>query len=422
MTNYLEYRLVNGYIHNWLVAGTRALPIDNVKYHTGKEDDRFLQIYQNLPKDQRKQTVDLNVDPLEMVGFEVDGYKLTWRYKRCMDDHLVDLSASYPLWTYLSAWAYSILKLPEAQKATLLVTTAGPVDVWLNGAHIHRLDDFKPTGMSSYPTEVDLQTGENKILVRFETVGVRECPFILAVQVVGLPNEWTNEKIILVPTQAKYPRRHEIVEEAFETGYLEEVVNHRGAHFNLRWSEEHKVKFKYDYQVQDKDGFSYVEGSGESDKEKPHDVGHTYRIKERPMYVVVRPILLEYFDHNLRYEKKFPIYITDHAYASTPTGTFEQRNREALEDATKHASNLYAEIAKLGLGRWAEFKPDLVMDRVEAINRREAGSHVDLLGLLSIMYRYMDQSKFPEKLKQPLEDCVLNFRYWQDEGPAAVSR
>ncbi len=127
---------------------------------------------------------------------------LTWRYKRCMDDHLVDLSASYPLWTYLSAWAYSIIKLPEAQKATLLMTTAGPVDVWLNGAHIYRQEEFNPNGMSSHAIKVDLQTGENKILVRFETVGVRECPLYLAVQVVGLPDEWMNEKIILVPTEA----------------------------------------------------------------------------------------------------------------------------------------------------------------------------------------------------------------------------
>ncbi len=75
MTNNLEYRLVNGYIHNWLVAGTRALPINNVKHHSGKEDDRLQRVYQSLPKDQREKTIDLNIDPLEMVGFEVDGYK-----------------------------------------------------------------------------------------------------------------------------------------------------------------------------------------------------------------------------------------------------------------------------------------------------------------------------------------------------------
>ncbi|MBE0696413.1 MAG: hypothetical protein IH586_05770, partial [Anaerolineaceae bacterium] len=96
------------------------------------------------------------------------------------------------------------------------------------------------------------------------------------------------------------------------------------------------------------------------------------------------------------------------------------RNREALEDAAKYSSNLYAEISKLGLGRWSDFKPDVVMDEIQKINRREYGSQVSLVGLLGMAYRYMNDPKFPPNLKQPLEDCVLNFRYWSEDDAIAA--
>ena len=130
-----------------------------------------------------------------------------------------------------------------------------------------------------------------------------------------------------------------------------------------------------------------------------YDVGHGFRLNEKPFFVTLRPIILEYFEHNLRYEKKLPIYVIDNEYASVPSRTFAERNREALEDAAKHSPNLYAEIAKLALGRWSDFKPDVVLDAIQKVNRREAGSQVTLLGLLGMMYRYMNDPKFPAKLK-----------------------
>lgn len=419
MTSYLEHRLVNGYVHNWLVAGPRVLPVPVLKSFPGNGDDRQLErIYQHLPEETRQHTVDLSVEPQEMTDVEVGESRLTWRYLRCLDDHLVDLSGSYPLWNYLSAFAYTVIKLPSAQKAAFTITTNGPADVWVNGAHVHRQDGFSPDEPASSRTEVDLREGENQVSVRFEMLGVRACPFSLALRVTGLSEEAERDVQVLVPTGARYPRRHEIVEETFEKAYLEEVVNHRGAHFNLRWAEDKGYAMKYAYHVQDKEGWCYVEGNWETDHEKPYDAGHTYRINERPLYVVLRPILLEYFEHNLRYEKRLPIYVIDNAYASTPTGTFGERNREALEDAVKHTT-LYAEIAKLTLGRWKDFKADLVLDSIQKINRREAGSAAALLGLLGMMYRSMNDPQFPEQLKRPLQDCVLNFKYWQDEGPAA---
>jgi hypothetical protein len=418
--SYLDYQLVDGYIHNWLVAGPQVVLIQNLESFNAEEEESTLQgIYKELPEHYHGREIDFNVAPADLVEFEVDSTKLTWHYYRCLDDHFVDLSASYPLWSYLRAWAYTQIKSPEAQQATLVLTTSGPADVWLNGTHIHRQEHFHPHEPQSVRIPVQLGKGDNQVLVRLERVAVRECPNVLALQVADLPEEAEKEIEILVPSQALYPRRHKTLEEAFEKAYLEEVVNHRGAHFNLRWADDLDVRVRYAYQVQDKDGLVYVEGNWETDRPGPVDIGHTFRLFERPFYVVLKAPLLEYVEHGLRYQRRMPLYVIDNAYASTPYKTFTERNREALEDATKHSTNLYGEIAKLGLGHWADFKPDLVMEHIERVNRREDGSDVHLVGLLGMMYRYMNAPDFPGKLKKPLEACVLNFKYWQDEGPAA---
>jgi hypothetical protein len=420
MTSYLEYRLVHGFVHNWLVAGPLALPIQHPQCGPGDPQDRRGQVYQGLPETARRQALDLSVPPLDRARVEAGGARLAWRYQRCMDDHLVDLSASYPLWTHVCAWAYTTLWLPSAQPAVLEVTASGPVEVWLNGRLVHRGEDFPPGGRAVLAVPVELVEGENQVLVRFETVGVGACPLALALRLAGLPQEVESEVTVRLATQARYPQRHQTLEETFERAYLEEVVNHRGAHVNLRWGEAKGPKMKFAYQIQDKEGWVFVEGSWETDTEKPVDIGHGFRLKERPYFVSLRAILLEYVEHNLRYEKKFPLYVTDNAYSSVPTGDFAGRNREALEDAAKYTDHLFGVIAGLALGGWADFKPDLVLEHVQQANRREAGSETTVLGLLGLLYRYGSDPRFPEALRQPLEECLLNYRYWQDEGPDPV--
>src|SRR4029078_6348550 len=36
-------------------------------------------------------------------------------------------------------------------------------------------------------------------------------------------------------------------------------------------------------------------------------------------------------------------------------------------------------------------------------------------GLLGMIHRYIDDPAFPLALKSPLEQCVLDFKYWRDE-------
>jgi hypothetical protein len=99
----------------------------------------------------------------------------------------------------------------------------------------------------------------------------------------------------------------------------------------------------------------------------------------------------------------------------TPYGTYHERRLEALSDAARRKGDLYAEIAKMALDRWSRVQTNVIMQAIGRVERREAGSHLDLLGLLSIAQRYANHESFPAEPKEPLEACVLNSRYWRDE-------
>jgi hypothetical protein len=160
------------------------------------------------------------------------------------------------------------------------------------------------------------------------------------------------------------------LENLFEYAYLDEVVNHRGAHFNLRWAEDLKEEVRYNYQIQDVLKRVYVEGTWSSDPEKAYDVGHTFRLNERPYFVVLKAPLKEYFEDSLRYEQRLPLHVLDNQNEEIPFGSFDERLRAVLEDASKHKVDIYSEMARLFIQGANKVDKDLVLASVERVNRR----------------------------------------------------
>ncbi|MEA3407156.1 MAG: hypothetical protein U9R48_03645 [Chloroflexota bacterium] len=107
-------------------------------------------------------------------------------------------------------------------------------------------------------------------------------------------------------------------------------------------------------------------------------------------------------------------------YSDKPYDTFQERRVEALLRAARCEDNLYAEIAKMALGWWDRVDNDVIFETIESINEQQARSVVDLAGLLGMMYRFSDEPEFPDVLRQPIEDSILGFRYWEDEPGSDV--
>jgi hypothetical protein len=75
---------------------------------------------------------------------------------------------------------------------------------------------------------------------------------------------------------------------------------------------------------------------------------------------------------------------------------------------------VYAEIAKMELGQWADVDGEQVSAALVQIAGREAGSAAWLLGLLGACYRHGDDPSFPGYLASEVEASSLGFDYVPD--------
>jgi hypothetical protein len=408
--NCLEYLLNDGFINNWLVAGPKSTPIDGPDRLKDDEASYKLKITRQF----YCQDITLSESPVDRGTTGINGDQVTWRYIRCHEDHFVDVSDYYQTWQYLRTWAYAQINSPTPTQATFVLWVRGPADIWLNGNHIYLQENYLPNlSRLEIPTSLEK---ENVLLVRFEQVAIRECNNVMAFQISDFPSKEVEKEIkIRIPTKARYPLRHQALEQVFEKAYLEEVVNHRGAHFNLHWAEDLDKVFSFDFHITDAHNATYVKGSWRTDPADPVDVGHTYRLKERPYFVSLTAPLKEYFEHDLRYRRDLPIHVLDDAYSKAPHKNYAKHRLKALESAAKYETNLFAEIAKIELNKWSKLDSESIMKAVDHVGQRTSDSPILLVGLLGMVYRYFEHPSFPENLKRPIEDCILNFKYWLDE-------
>jgi len=407
---YARYELKNGYIHNWLVAGPQAIPVPDLDRFKGQ--DWKAQIAR------RYYEADSGViqPPVQDEPFPLGDTKLTWSYTRCDDDHFVDCTAFYHTCHYLRAWAYSRVMSPAAQEVTCILTTNGPADVWLGerGQHVHRHEHFHHQIPCSIPFQVRLAEGPNDFLVRFEEVAARECPYAMALRIVDpLPGAF-----VLVPTSHEGVARRRVVEEAIEAAYLDRDVYVWDDEIAVYWPKELVTSAELTVRLQKPSGWIYSEARPIASAGHKRLVGLPYQVPEGPFQIFLIPSLREYYEGNLRLERKIALAALHNRYSQTPYGTFDERRAEALTDAARRETNVFSEIAKMALGHWADVKEDVISQTIAGINQRKDCSDFYLAGLLGMLHRYGDDPSFPESLKRPLEACVLNFKYWADEPGA----
>ena len=410
----LEYTLDNGYIHNWLVAGPQATPVDDLE-RFGR-DDRALEIARHY----YKRMSDILQPPVEWGSFQVGGTELTWQYHRCLDDHYVDLSAAYPGTQYVRAWAYAQVASPSDQETLLTLTTHGPADVWLNRAHVHRqehLGDRDPRGV---PFQGTLQGGTNEILVRFEVTAMGDCPNVMALH---LGDAIAPQTTIRLPVQHTNVTRRQKLERVFDQVHLEHRVSVRGANVAFRWDDEVDTVDEFVYWLQGEDGMIRLHGHGRVKAGTSKSVGaRLITLDQGPYHLTFIPPTHAIERYGIRYRRHLPFHVLEHAYSDAYYGTVPDRRREALAHSGSLQGNLYAEIAKLELGQWAAIDQDVVFGAASRIQGRQRDSVVDLVALLGALRRHSERQAFSQDNERAIEDCALSFGYGHDEMDAGVAQ
>ncbi|MBN1218023.1 MAG: hypothetical protein JXM69_03760 [Anaerolineae bacterium] len=409
---YLNYKLHHGYLHHWLVAGPQAIPVSNLNHFQGEDFKLQIVRHYHQPESGVTQT------PVDQATFRVGDTELKWNYLRCRDDHFVDLSAFYHTCHYLQAWTYARVASATSQKVTFILTTNGPADVWLNGHHIHRQEHFYHQLPHRVPFQATLHEGHNEILVRFEAVATRDCPYAMALQIVGLPAETP----VFLPTTHEDVTRHHTLEQMFEAAFLDRDVYVWDDQIILRLPEDMPPPATAAIRFQTPSNRIYLESLkfGENKETNETHLSRAYHFPEGPYQAVLMPNPREFHEGNMRIQRKIPFWLMRHRYSQTPYGTYQERRQEALADAAHREQNVFSEIARMALGQWTQVKTENILAAIERINRREDCSDFYLAGLLGMLYRYGDDPSFPAEIKKPLKACILNFKYWADEPGSDV--
>lgn len=389
--NILEYTLVDGFIHNWLVVGPFFSPLP----------------LQETPPPPAEM-------PTERASFEVAGQSLAWRYYRAPQDHLIDFSARYTAPGRVYAWAYVKFRTPPLEATTLTIFSSGAIQVWLNSVALAEEApveaSHKPIGHFCYTYRVPLQA-ENTLFICCEVAAARATLHSLAVRLDDfVTEEAARSLVVCVPTRAMFPHRHKVFENLFEHAYLEQFVHHKGNRINIRWSEDAEMTTSYAYKVRDERKQIYVEGNAEV-KLSAYDAGHPQRIWERPYHIALQAPGREYWDQEMRYERLLPFYVLDTEYVAKPRESFSRRRKLALEHASRREPHLFAEIAKMASSAWDKVNPEHILGALERINSGDMERYLLLVGLLGMQARFGNHEKFPASILQPIETCALALDY-----------
>ena len=413
-SHYLPYPLTQGYIHNWLVAGPHAQAIEIFETFTGPD------FKQQISEHYYQAETGLKSVPVDQAKFTVDGVELQWKHFRCADDHFVNVTDFYHTPHYLRTWAYAEVDAPYAQDITLVLTTNAPADVWLNGEHIHRQAHIEHQIPKSVIFSASLNQGPNQILVRFEAIGVRECPYLMALKLqdfvaTTIKKQRDAVQSVRLPTANAAIERYQALESFFQSAYFDRDTFVHDNDVTIRWPKGQGQKQSYTIRLQKPPRRIYAETSPNPKAQDERKFGRAFEFPEGLYEAFIIPPPEEYYQHNLRVEVHLPLRLVRKAYTTAPQGTLSNRAAEALKDAAERNVNIFSEIAKMAIGWWENVNIDVIMQTIADINQRQDCSDFYLTGLLGMHLRYQDDENYPTELKEAVEACALNFRYWLDE-------
>ena len=424
---WLEYPLQDGFVHSWLVAGPLATPLTDIGSDTEPNFKEQIAAEFRARATASGQAQgpalpapsEIFASALERSKFVPERDETMWRVVRCLDDHFVDLSTFHRTPHYLQAWAYCVLDSPNACEVTFSLTTNGPADIWLNREQCRRVEHFHHQLPHTVSFPARLKQGRNEIGVCFEAVALRECPYVLALQLTD--DKDAGDFSVFLPTSIRPGNRRQKLESVFERAYLDRDMFSRNAKVIVRWPEGEPAQDDFAARLVRKGGRIYSEHHTKGEQREEVFLGSAFQFPRDDYQVFLFPNPEHYYVQGMRVERRIDIHVVgNNEYSTERYGTYPERQREALLYAARLGAEggVFAEIAAMELGMWNNLNEQVILDCVDSINARAEYSDIDLVGLLGMAGRYIEEPGFPQALVGPLQDCFLNYRYWMDEPGA----
>ena len=312
----VHYNLEHGFLHNWLVAGPQTITVKPGQFKGDNIRQQIVQHYYEFDSGITETPVERG--PLTEGLFQIGDYTGSWRYLACREDHLVEHSGFYPTPRYLRSWAYTQLNSKMAQEVSLVLTTHGPADVWLNEQHVQRQEHFCEQQPCSVSFKVFLNKGVNKILVRFEAVAMRECSYAMALQVVSSaggesagraePHQAKLGIEVSIPTLIQSISRRNKFEQVAAVTYIAQDVFEIDDRIRLHWPDDLNHSSSAVVRLMTPTGQIYAEANVDGTAGDQLFLQHPRQIPAGPYRVFMMPLAWEYYERDLRITREISLW------------------------------------------------------------------------------------------------------------------
>lgn len=399
--NYINYQLVSGYVHNWLVAGPVA--------------------YSPLGAEPTVLDDVLPVDLGPLTNSTGDPHHCTWRYYATRDDHFLDLTPKNMVPAHLCAWAYVQLHVPAVTTAKLTLTTTGHAEIKLNGHEPIHLDERE----ISFPQPRDLsgvlQAGANEIFIRFDYSTNTPLPYVLALEITSFSGK---APTIYLPTkiETQLLERRQILEQVVNHAYLDSYIYgyHEGDQYNrnqpitVHFPEKMSDPGEITLRLESLNGSIFQELSKSIVQGDVLKLANTFPLRNGAHFVSMTPLAQLYYKNLVRFDRRELIYVVRSPSVVDQHSDQMQRTQEALRDASEQRNQgIFCEIAKISLGQWERVNYVVLRNAITNARLRTRKSAVDLMGLLGLWLRCKSQHQTQlEVHKEALVETVTQFEYW----------
>jgi len=397
----LTYHITDGHIDDWLIAGPWVMPPSQAVSTRNCPPD--------LTDALESPMLDQTIKPAEgspLVLAENTALRLYWRHYRCLDDHVIDFSNLTPDTGLFYCWAYANLRVSEPTEATLCVTASASGELWLNGEHIERWDLHADQSAVDVSLNVQLHRGHNALLLRLDKISAGNSPVFLNVSVMN--TDMTKARVTL-PTRSPSIKQRNFLERLFASLALERDTYSAADRIVVRCANDVGSVNAITARVQTPDGRIYLEANPVPRPSQSLDLLGASQLPDGPMELRLMPPAVDYYEHNLRVDRRLSFHVLKNRYSHQPYGTYETRRQEALADVASREDGVYSEIAKMESGRWNRLNPLAIRHSLERVWHSADDEYSNLLGLLAIAYRYFSADEFPDELRIPLKQAIQSY-------------
>ncbi|WP_245419743.1 hypothetical protein [Phyllobacterium salinisoli] len=317
----------------------------------------------------------------------------------------VDLSGFWFRPTMIGTWARTMISVKEAGAATLRLGTCGGAVLFVNGTEVGWMADYVRNLEARQDFSVDLQAGENEIMVFFDDLAERDARYFFQMDYVSGP---AAKQALPVPVQAGVAGE---IEAALDKMHFEQPV-YRSGEVALVTSAALSV-----------DAGAVVTIAGDfMSREEPMKVECDLKAGETRLVVGKTEALPSDFRHfhvavsagGFTASRVFGVEICHAERQGEAAGDLAGRIRETLDEISSYGEpdNVTA-LARLGSGRFGAETDGMIADTLPTIVDCHDCADFALVPLL--WCRTVYGTHIAPEVVAKIDEAILSYRYWMDE-------